>query len=1387
MNGRWTWKRIQTPLLVVLAWLLATLIPLAGDSFWQNQKKTLLLTLQKSLEATITYGRLSSNIFEYLDFHDVKLSVKGHEIFYASGIRIYWNWLAIFQGHEENAIARLQIINSRIQIDTQKEAQFLAHMEQLLMDTKAQAPPPIEIFNLSADITSPTGHLSVANGFLTLKSQANEWQMDFRTALEGRLSQSLYGLTSGSTSLQGVLHVDNQFQDWVIKAHADTLSTNLFELGAFGFQLEKTPSKILISKTQDQQALDLSAVWDQKGLTTQMNTDHYQFLHWLRWKNSTLINQWLATVWTGKASFQWNPTTKIWNAEVKGKAQFSEELFPQHSSATVEIQADPESIQVHQFEFQSQRGALAFQGNILLQSKLPEGTLTVQHWNFPKIGSFSGVTNFIRQGKFCSFQGSHWLWNRIHFSNPHGRFEILGKQISFLWTTGWQDYPSFSLDVSGNASWGAASFAVAYNITNLPLAGLASQSGPTTLDSALVNALTGWQVNASGLVKASRQGFEVSPSLWKLQDTLHPQRNLSLIFSFEKRLLKVAQVQGQWDTFPFSGELDVEFHKNKLITLHSEWELYQKHFDLTGEYQPDLHRFLLGGTSGISGSWEGNTETWLASFQVQQFPLPGGDSLSFQGSLSNQGEKYSGGIYEGVWQGHYPLGQTPFTVNWVASLEDHQVTFHILRWADLWGTRQGSLAVSWGKLSVPWKADLKITSPEGEAERIRLNWLWGEVVNVDAQWQHSPVQRFLPEPWQGTWQGQGTLVWTKDNGVSWNAAVSSDKIYYGYDPVNVSCRLTGTLSRLEIHSFKGDWRGGTITDGQLSLDWQKKAWEWVSDQAIAVAGKKWTWQGVSLGQWSDLNQDFTLNTTYSWSNARLGKQTFSPGLLRGEIKGQNWLLRTADGVVKAQGEGLEHYQVHILSPAGVILNAEGHLTPQDFHTEITSFRVPLKEVAPWLNSDMLQIQDGVMVGSVNVSGSWIDPSITGDAQLQNFVFENSFLRKAVGPFSGNIEFRDKTITIPAVNVGPKGQSWLLGGVLHFDHAAIDHFQLTVRTDDLSWIPARYVLTGIDAEGWVAGQLTISGDAYSMNIQGDVTLQNTDIRLIPVQNSSTNGYGVNVDLQLKTGRKVEFVWPDPNLPLVKATAMPGQKLYIRYNDQTSQFSLLGVINFLTGEINYVSQTFQIQEGKLTFRESEASFDPHLSVEADLKTRDSEGPVMIILKAEGPLSEFAPTFTTLPYRTPEELQQLLGTTLAVSSTSTPLDSAFSVASDLGSGILLRPFEESVKKSFGLDLFSIRTQILEKALTLSNSTNASYLDNTRVYFGKYLGDKLFLQGDLNIHQNPVVGGIQTTGFQVDPEIQLEFTTPFFLLNWTLVPQHLQNLFVTDNTVTFSWNWSY
>jgi hypothetical protein len=276
----------------------------------------------------------------------------------------------------------------------------------------------------------------------------------------------------------------------------------------------------------------------------------------------------------------------------------------------------------------------------------------------------------------------------------------------------------------------------------------------------------------------------------------------------------------------------------------------------------------------------------------------------------------------------------------------------------------------------------------------------------------------------------------------------------------------------------------------------------------------------------------------------------------------------------------------------------------------------------------------------------------------------------------------------------------------------------------------------------------------------------------------------------SGRKVEFLFPNENFPVLKAVLATNQTVNIHWNEAANDLAILGKILLKTGELNYLSQTFSLKEGSITFNEDETGIDPLLNVRAELKTRTDSGLVTITLRGEGNLSNFNPRFSSIPYRTPEELQRLVGSTLAVPGDYAQQDgvkTAISLASDVGTSFLLKPFEDSIKKNFNLDLFSVKTELLKKSLLSQNTPlgASDYLDNTRLFFGKYIGDELFLQGSLAFLQNTVPAA--GASLLVEPEISLDFQTPFFLLNWTLQPLHPETLFVSDNTVTFKWDWSY
>ncbi len=123
--------------------------------------------------------------------------------------------------------------------------------------------------------------------------------------------------------------------------------------------------------------------------------------------------------------------------------------------------------------------------------------------------------------------------------------------------------------------------------------------------------------------------------------------------------------------------------------------------------------------------------------------------------------------------------------------------------------------------------------------------------------------------------------------------------------------------------------------------------------------------------------------------------------------------------------------------------------------------------------------------------------------------------------------------------------------------------------------------------------------------------------------------------------------------------------------------------------------------------------------------------------------------------------------------------------------------MRQLLNLDMFSVRTQIISEPRSRRRyfGTTINPLDNTSVSLGKYLGNDLFLEmlvqaaaaADVHRrrHSRPAGSIAASIGLQPDLELSIEWATPFFLLDWSFIPQHPETLFLSDNSLSFSWRY--
>ena len=189
---------------------------------------------------------------------------------------------------------------------------------------------------------------------------------------------------------------------------------------------------------------------------------------------------------------------------------------------------------------------------------------------------------------------------------------------------------------------------------------------------------------------------------------------------------------------------------------------------------------------------------------------------------------------------------------------------------------------------------------------------------------------------------------------------------------------------------------------------------------------------------------------------------------------------------------------------------------------------------------------------------------------------------------------------------------------------------------------------------------------------------------------------------------------------------------------------------------------------------------------------------------PISQFKPRFESIPPMSQTDVYAALGQNLRdeLGGDFYGLSSALLITSDIFSRFgVVRTLEQRVRDLLNLDLFSIRTHILQNVLSeqlipgdspqvATSSSIGKYLDNTTLFLGKYFGNDIFIEAMVRLRTNQALLSNLDAGddLYVDSEIRLEWRTPLFLLELSLLPDILDPLSsIKRASLGLSWDFWY
>jgi hypothetical protein len=452
--------------------------------------------------------------------------------------------------------------------------------------------------------------------------------------------------------------------------------------------------------------------------------------------------------------------------------------------------------------------------------------------------------------------------------------------------------------------------------------------------------------------------------------------------------------------------------------------------------------------------------------------------------------------------------------------------------------------------------------------------------------------------------------------------------------------------------------------------------------------------------------------------------------------------------------------------------------------------------------DVVVFTGGFITGKTTISGSIFDPEFSGSAWGSGVSLRvPQYLPEEIGSASGAITLEGSEISFgPLKAACGKGEGEVTVSIRF--NRWIPSCDVDVLVPEQKPIPFAFDLSGVKAGGNVSGNMHFAiENSETLTITGFVRAEDTVMTLDAEEISAfreglvarLTDLDVIVDLRVNAGRRVEFLWPNDDFPVLRAYGAEGTGLRVIADTRVPQFVLDGDVVLQGGEIYYFQRSFFIREGQVFFNMNDPRIDPLISARAEIRERNDEGPVVISMVIDGaPLSSFTPRFESNPPLSQLEIYSLLGQMPAEGQESEVVVRTLTEA--LTQFTVVRQVERQIRNILGLDMFTVRIQVLQNALleAMNNdpeeerrNTIGNYFDNTAVYMGKYIGSDLFVQAIIAMRYDEY--RVENGGLRFEPDIGLDFRTPLADIRWNLSPRHPEHLYVSDLSVSLVWRWSF
>jgi translocation and assembly module TamB len=1381
----------------------------------------------------------------------------------------------LLQRDPVGALREVQILNTSFSIDLEKDKDLVDLFLRLVKGNGGGAGPLRVRFtgsNVNVAIVGAGFTTSLEGLFFQIEARQSAINVSLRGNCSGTLSQ---GFTFASAmNVQGSLDRSLTGSDLTVRLLS--FRNNLFSMGSQTMQVVWKGNVVDVRKIQDRSpvALELLADLEKRELTVNfqsqdMRPDRLVTLGAGLAKYGT----WMSVPLTASGHVTWRMPDRSLEYAVDASAYLEDQLPVHNVMLDSSFRGNDKELYFFPLRVSSASGAMEFSGNIRFSDLFPDGYLTVSNLDPGSGEKVSGRLSIERRAGGLNVLGSHFVLGQIDFDQLALSITPAEDGASFSLSTSFAGgHPGDLVQAGGEirfkqslkkavvegdaGSITAPTLALSGILRNIPPeklyhlfmgAGALSQEQKDIYD-----ILSGLTVSADVSFATDFAGVSVRSRQVTVTDRTDPGTMASFALAADNEHFSFTNFSGTWKKLTLSGSFDGKFASAGQLSFTSDVRFLSTFYSFKGSYSRALGLQATGSYGLQIAASPLRDGTLYLHLKATGFPVPVPGrtlpvTLNVSGLVTPQGE----------WSADF----SSVVVKDIPFLRSQQNTFEVAgkltkshldisrvvftdAFSQLMGSASLDIALPQDLLdpnffdAVGIKGNATLRGPGGAETYSATGAFQKGALSLAVTLDGAPLDRIGQSALKGSLSGSGTVSGPVGSpSIDLNVALKNGRL--GTDNLQLSGELLLGPDAMLVRSLNGVYLSHKLTQGTGGLDFAK-----------GTASFNALYQGEYFGDVIQLS----LGVNGKFSSPTLGDLLggfFDSGaqgtlalngitIAKGQYPAWNVGFKVGSGRLSFDGgpgnslhgwvDSSRAFSLGLADPLPISGTAVGSLQGDRLSANVQVETLDLLVLntllkTPNINTTagafpIIKFTSGVATGALTVNGPVNDPDFTGQLDVIGGGMVSAYSPDEAGPVRAIVTFDGKSFHTSKVTAAAGSARLTAEARFPLDHWSPTGFDISISTDGNTPVRLRGRFGRFMADGSGAGQVRIIGDDRKTTVTGNLVI--TDCRMSlgdappggAFEPEETPTY---VTLTATTGKRVEFTWPSQDLPVIRSTAAPGGSVAITYRGDTGAYTIKGTTGVQGGEIYYFDRSFIMKKGTITFNEDQTDFDPWIKASAEVREWDpyTGEEVKIALDADSPLSKFSPRFSSDPPRSESAILAMIGAPILTRAETQGIGlSAVLVYSDyLSQTWILRPFEQKVRQLLDLDLFSIRTQILQNLVAQKFfGSTLNPLDNTSVSLGKYIGNDLFWEMLVRLQQPPVAAGqplppgstlygqlptgvgvapgsLPTfgTGLQPDLELSIEWATPLFLLTWTWVPQHPESMFLEDNSLSFSWKFSY